>query len=77
MSKAADQDLGEVIASAVAGDELAFARIVAGGNVRAATFMPDGRLLVAGSDISECREFFCVFGPGNGAIPTVWVGTPQ
>lgn len=29
MSKAADQDLGEVIASAVAGDELAFARIVA------------------------------------------------
>ena len=51
--------------------------ILESGNVRAATFMPDGRLLVAGSDISECRDFFCVFGPGNGAIPTVWVGTPQ
>jgi hypothetical protein len=51
--------------------------VLESGTVITGAFMPGGRLLVVGSDISECREFFCVFGPGNGAIPTVWVGTPQ
>jgi hypothetical protein len=48
-----------------------------GAFVYSATFTPDGRLLLVGSDIGACEgeEFFCVF--EGGAIPAVWVGTPS
>jgi len=51
--------------------------ILESGTVNAAAFAPDGRLLLAGADISDCREFFCIFDAGNGAVPTVWVGELQ
>jgi hypothetical protein len=46
------------------------------GWVKSAEFTSDGRLLLSGVDVSGCKEFFCGFVKGAGAIPTIWIGTP-
>jgi hypothetical protein len=51
--------------------------IVEDGHVWSADITADGRILAQGRDFSECRESFCVFAPGNGAVPALWVGEPS
>lgn len=51
--------------------------LLEGVHISSASFMPDGRLLIAGNDVADCQAFAmdCAF--GFAAEPGLWVGTPN